>query len=273
MHSKQTDDPTSAPTILVRHERQVAVITLNRPDKLNAMTGQMQSAYAEALRSADDDPRVRAIVVTGAGRGFCSGADLAVLREGAETIRAFVPPPEDLPLLTLRLRKPVVAAVNGPVAGIGFAYMLGSDFRFLARDTRISTSFARLGLVAEYGLSWLLPRLIGTSAALDLLLTGRTIDAAEAARIGLVQRVSEPGDVLADALAHAADLAAHCSPASLAAIKAQVYGDLDQPLDAAVARALKMMDATFDAPDLAEALKARTEKRDPQFEPLSAGAR
>ncbi|MFJ6569341.1 enoyl-CoA hydratase-related protein [Streptomyces sp. NPDC091292] len=258
----------STDVVLVRHERAVAVITLNRPHALNAMTRPMATAYAEALRAADADPAVRAIVVTGAGRGFCAGADLGVLKQGPQAIRAFVPPPDDLPDLALRLRKPVIAAVNGPVAGIGCAYLLGSDIRYAARTATISTSFARLGLVAEYGISWLLPRVIGTPHALDLLLSGRTIDAAEAASIGLVHHVTEPGDVLARAVEHAADLAATGAPSSHAAIKAQIYADLERPRSEALAHTLKLMDGSFDGPDLAEALAARTAKRPPAFAPL-----
>ncbi|MFG3022402.1 enoyl-CoA hydratase-related protein [Streptomyces sp. NPDC048254] len=252
----------------MRHQRSVAVITLNRPEVLNAMTRPMAEAYARALRDADADPGVRAVVVTGAGRGFCAGADLGVLNEGADAVRRFLPDSKDLPDLALRLRKPVVAAVSGPVVGIGFAYMLGSDIRFASRETRISTSFARLGLVAEYGLSWLLPRVVGTPWALELLLSGRTIDAEEAARIGLVHRVTEPGEVLSEAVDYAADLAAGCSPSSLAAIKAQVYADLARPREEALARTLELMDASFDGPDLAEALLARRQKRPPAFQPL-----
>ncbi|MFJ4828655.1 enoyl-CoA hydratase/isomerase family protein [Streptomyces sp. NPDC088747] len=117
-------------SVLVRAHGAVAVATLNRPEKLNAMTGPMQAEYACALRGLDEDPAVPAIVVTGAGRGFCAGADLGTLREGAEAVRAFAPAAEDLPLLVLRLRTPVLAAVNRPVAGVRFAYMLGSDVRF-----------------------------------------------------------------------------------------------------------------------------------------------
>ncbi|MFI0961307.1 enoyl-CoA hydratase-related protein [Streptomyces sp. NPDC021080] len=259
---------TDEDTVLVHHERGVAVITLNRPQVLNAMTHSMAIAYADALRAADEDPDVRAIVVTGAGRGFCAGADLGVLRQGADAIRSFVPAAEDLPDLALRLRKPVIAAINGPVAGIGFAYLLGSDIRYASRTASISTSFARLGLVAEYGTSWLLPRVIGTQHALDLLLSGRTIDAAEAARIGLVHQVTEPEELLARAVDHAADLAAHCSPASLAAIKSQVWGDLERPRGEALDRTLTLMNASFGGPDLAEALAARAEKRTPVFAPL-----
>lgn len=261
-------EPTGQDPVLVHHEGAVAVVTLNRPHVLNAMTQPMATAYADALRAADTDPAVRAIVVTGAGRGFCAGADLSVLEQGAAEIRRFLPAPEDLPDLALRLRKPVIAAINGPVAGVGFAYLLGSDIRYAADGASISTTFARLGLVAEYGVSWLLPRVIGTPHAMDLLLSGRTIDAAEAARIGLVHHVTPPGELLARAVGHAAELAARCSPASLAAIKAQVYADLDRPRAAAVADALARMDASFDAPDLAEALAARAEKRAPVFPPL-----
>lgn len=256
-------------TILVRREGAVAVVTLNRPDVLNAMTKPMARAYADALRAADADPEVRAIVVTGAGRAFCAGADLGVLRQGPEAIRRFVPDARDLPDLALRLRKPVIAAVNGPVVGIGFAYMLGSDIRFAARDAKIGTAFARLGLVAEYGLSWLLPRVIGTPWALDVLLSGRTLLAEEAARVGIVHHVTEPGEALTGALAYAADIAANCAPSSLATIKAQVYADLDRTHDEALAHTLKLMDASFGGPDLAEALDAQKVKRPPVFGPLT----
>ncbi|MFJ6852417.1 enoyl-CoA hydratase-related protein [Streptomyces sp. NPDC091271] len=266
--SESTTSEEDAPPVLVSQVGHVAVITLNRPKVLNAMTLPMATAYADALRAADADPAVRAIVVTGAGRGFCAGADLAVLRQGPDAIHRFVPRAEDLPDLALRLRKPVIAAINGPVAGIGFAYLLGSDIRYAASTATISSSFARLGLVAEYGVSWLLPRVVGTTHALELLFSGGTVSAEEAARIGLVQHVTEPGEALTRALAHATELAESCSPASLAAIKAQVWGDLDRPRDDAVRRAFALMDTSFDGPDLAEALAARSEKRRPVFTPL-----
>ncbi|MFJ4840699.1 enoyl-CoA hydratase-related protein [Streptomyces sp. NPDC088746] len=266
--SEATSSEEDARPVLVSQAGHVAVITLNRPKVLNAMTLPMATAYADALRAADADPAVRAIVVTGAGRGFCAGADLAVLRQGPDAIRRFVPRAEDLPDLALRLRKPVIAAINGPVAGIGFAYLLGSDIRYAASTATISSSFARLGLVAEYGVSWLLPRVVGTTHALELLFSGGTVSAEEAARIGLVQHVTEPGEALTRALAHATELAENCSPASLAAIKAQVWGDLDRPRDDAVRRAFALMDTSFDGPDLAEALAARSEKRTPVFAPL-----
>jgi len=250
-----------------RHDR-VAVVTLNRPDKLNAVTRELADAYAVRMREADADPDVRAVVVTGAGRGFCAGADLSILSAGADALSQFLPPTRDLPQLALDLRTPVIAAVNGPVAGVGFAYMLGSDVRFAAAGATMSTTFARLGLVAEYGLSWLLPRLIGVPAALDLLLTGRTIDADEAARLGLVQAVLPPADLLDHAIAYGNDLAHHCSPFSLASMKAQVYADVARDRASALADTLERMHDSIARPDLAEAMRARSEQRPPEFRPL-----
>jgi enoyl-CoA hydratase/carnithine racemase len=254
--------------VLVDRYDHVALITLNRPDKLNAVTRELADAYAKRMRAADDDPDVRAIVVTGAGRGFCSGADLSILSGGAGALLQFLPAPEDLPQMALDLRTPVIAAVNGPVAGIGFAYLIASDVRFAAEGAPISTTFARLGLVAEYGLSWLLPRLVGLPAAIDLLLTGRTIDAAEAARIGLVQAVLPPDDLLDHAVGYAQDLARNCSPYSLANIKAQLYADAHRDRSAALTDTLERMRHSITRPDLAEALRARAEGRPPDFPPF-----
>jgi enoyl-CoA hydratase/carnithine racemase len=254
--------------VLVDRRDQVAVVTLNRPDKLNAVTREMADAYAASMRAADDDPDVRAIVVTGAGRGFCSGADVGILAAGGDALSDFLPAREDLPQMALDLRTPVIAAVNGPVAGVGFAYMVASDIRFAARGATMSTTFARLGLVAEYGLSWLLPRLIGIQAALDLLLTGRTIDADEAARMGLVQTVLSPEDLLDHAIGFAQDLARDCSPYSLANIKAQIYADAARDRATALSDTLERMYGSIKRPDLPEALRARAEQRPPRFLPL-----
>jgi len=267
-----TPDPGDAAAddeIMVTDGDGVRVVTLNRPAVRNAMTASMARAYAAALRAADDDPAVRVIVVTGAGTGFCAGADLAILRAGADAIRAFLPAREDYPLLAYRLRKPVIAALNGPAVGIGVAYALGSDIRIAAESATLTTLFSRMGLVAEYGLSWQLPRLVGPQAALDLLFTGRSVKATEAASLGLVHRVVADGTALGAALGYAKDLAAACSPASLAAMKAQVYADMGRGLDEAMADALARMDASFDGPDLAEALTARASGRPAVFRPLA----
>ena len=256
------DDP-----VLVARDAGVATVTLNRPDKLNAVTPEMQIRYVEALRDLDADQDVRAVVVTGAGRGFCSGADLSVLLGGGDELRKYAPSPDKLPTVALDLHKPVVAAVNGPVAGIGFAFMLACDVRFVAADATLTTSFARLGLVAEYGLAWLLPRVVGTARAAEILLSGRTLSAEEAVRIGLAHEVTAAGQALARAQTWARDVAEHCSPRSLAVIKEQVYADPDLPREAALQRAIDLMLQSFGWPDLGEALRARSEKRPPRFPP------
>jgi len=257
-------------TVLVDSADGVATVTLNRPDKLNALTPEMQVRYVEALHSLDDDPDVRVVVVTGAGRGFCSGADLGELADIGTQLRS-APDPSRLPTAALKTRKPLVAAVNGPVAGIGFALMLSTDVRFIAADARVSTTFARLGLVAEYGLSWLLPRVVGTGNAIELLMSGRIIDADEALQMGLVKEVVSDQPVLDRALAWAREVAAGCSPRSLAVMKRQIYGDLDRPWDDSLQRALTLMVGSFDWGDLPEALTARAEKRSPNFPGLRPG--
>ncbi|MGE5288858.1 MAG: enoyl-CoA hydratase-related protein [Micromonosporaceae bacterium] len=265
-------------TVLVERDAGVAVVTLNRPGKLNALTPEMQHRYVGVLHDLDGDPGVRAIVVTGAGRGFCSGADLAGLADN-DRLRSYAPDPSLLPTVAHEVRKPMVAAVNGPVAGIGFALMLACDVRFVGASVRMSTTFSRLGLVAEYGLSWLLPRVVGTGRAIELLMSGRAIGAEEAVRIGLAHEcvvddaAAAAGErpVLGRALEWARDVAVHCSPRSLANIKRQVYGDHDRTREESIARALSLMVESFGWGGLQEALAARQEKRDPVFPGLGAG--
>jgi enoyl-CoA hydratase/carnithine racemase len=246
----------------------VAIVALNRPDKLNAVTPAMAARIGATLRSCDADPAVRAIVLTGRGRGFCSGADLAVLGGGLDHLADFVRDPSTFPVDALSMRKPVIAAVNGPVAGVGIAYIAAADMRFASSTARFTTSFARLGLVAEYGLSWLLPRLIGRPAAADLLLSGRTIDAAEALRIGLVSEVVEPDALLEHATRYATELARRCSPRSLAVIKQQLLDDADSDRASSFERSIQLMLESFTAPDLSEAIAAGQERRPPTFPAL-----
>lgn len=243
----------------------VAVITLNRPERLNALLPGMGEHYADLLRRADADPDVRAIVVTGAGRGFCSGADLAVLALGADVLSGYAVTQEGLPTVALTLGTPVATAINGPCAGIGFVLAIAADVRFAAPTALMSTSFSRLGLIAEYGSAWLLTRLVGLAHATDILLSGRAVAAEEAARIGLVTAVDD--DPLARAMDWARDVAAHCSPASLAVIKAQLLSVDRQEMGEAVDVSIAEMLASFRRPDLAEALAARQEKRPPTFAP------
>src|ERR1700757_3921552 len=239
----------------------VATVALNRPGKLNAVTPVMASRIGAVLRSCDADPDVRAIVLTGRGRGFCAGADLAVLGGGVDELAGFVQDPGTFPVDAPTIRKPVIAAVNGPVAGVGIAYIAAADVRFASSEARFTTSFARLGLVAEYGLAWLLPQLIGRPAAADLLLSGRTIDAAEAQRIGLVTAGVDPGALLEHATCYARDLAERCSPRSLAVIKEQLLSDADSDRVSSFDRSVRLMLESFTAPDLTEAMAASQERR------------
>lgn len=263
--------PQPPDEILTSVDSGVAVVTLNRPERLNAVTPTMARAYTSALRSLDQQPEVRVIVVTGAGRGFCAGADLQELAKGPDQLAENFASPTMAPDAALHLRKPVICAINGPVAGLGFAYALATDIRFVAEGASMSTTFARLGLVAEYGLSWLLPRVVGLSRATELLLSSRAIDAAEAVRIGLAHAVSS-GSVLDDALAYAREMAASCSPASWAAVKSQLLRDGGTGFEQSMQTAYGLMRESFRGADLAEAMAARAERRPPQFAGLPADA-
>lgn len=254
---------TAIPPVTVTVRDGVALITLNRPDRLNAMTPEMGRAYAESLRAADADPHVGAAVVTGSGRGFCSGADLTLLADGPDALDGFVGDGPDLPTVALEVSIPVVMAVNGPAAGLGFVLALTGDLCLASPQARFISAFSRLGLVAEYGSAWLLPRMIGRQRAVDLLLSGRAVDATEAERIGLVQGVHD--DVVSAAMAWAADVVAHCSPTSLATMKRQLLDASSSDLPTSIMGSLDLMRDSFRRPDLAEALTAKAEGRAPAF--------
>jgi enoyl-CoA hydratase/carnithine racemase len=251
----------------------VALLTLNRPERLNAWTDEMESAYFGLLDECAAAADVRAIVVTGAGRGFCAGADMQQLQQlsgddavdGSDgRVRA-----ERRPQATpLSVPKPIIAAINGACAGIGLVQALMCDVRFAARPAKFTTAFARRGLVAEHGISWILPRLIGPARALDLLLSGRVILGEEAAELGLVNRAVEPERLLEVATGYARELARNCSPASMATMKRQVYADLQRPLADAVAEADRLMLESFGKPDFAEGVASFVERREPAFAPL-----
>jgi len=170
----------------------VALLTLNRPDRLNAWTAEMESAYFGLLEECAASDEVRAIVVTGAGRGFCAGADMQELQAIGDGEPAPVPHDRRPQTLPMTIPKPIIAAVNGACAGIGLVQALMCDVRFAAEGAKLTTSFARRGLVAEHGISWILPRLVGPANALDLLLSGRLVFAEEAQALGLVNRTLAP---------------------------------------------------------------------------------
>jgi enoyl-CoA hydratase/carnithine racemase len=246
----------------------VRTLTFNRPERRNGWTAQLRDAYYGRLAEAAADPAVRAVVVTGAGATFCPGADTALLgdlaQEGAQLPEVDVAVARDFP-------KPVIAAINGACAGVGLVHALFCHVRFAADTARFATSFARRGLVAEYGISWTLPRLIGVENALDLLLSGRTFDAAEAKRLGVVSRVVPCADVLGAAQDYARDLARNCSPGAMAMIARQVLEDLDGSFGAAFARSHDNVNRFIGGPDMREGLASFVEKRPPRFAPLSPG--
>ena len=249
----------------------VAVLTLNRPDRLNAWTAEMERAYFGMLAECAASEQVRVIVVTGAGRGFCAGADMQQLQTLGQNGAAAEPAAEDRQAQTfpLSVPKPIIAAINGACAGIGLVQALMCDLRFAAEEAKLTTAFARRGLVAEHGISWILPRLIGPARALDLLLSGRVVLGSEAAALGLVNRALPAETLLEQTLAYARELAVQCSPASMATMKRQVYADLDRGVTDALAGADELMLESFTAPDFVEGVASFVERRDPAFAPLT----
>ncbi|HVS28149.1 MAG TPA: enoyl-CoA hydratase [Solirubrobacteraceae bacterium] len=256
-------------------DQDVAVLTLNRPDRLNAWTAEMQRSYFDLLEDCAGRDDVRVIVVTGAGRGFCAGADMQGLQSlaAADGERPTAEHDDRPVTFPLTIAKPIVAAINGPCAGLGLVMALMCDLRFVAAGAKLTTAFARRGLVAEHGISWILPRLVGPARALDLLLSGRVVLGEEAAELGLVNRVVADDRVLDEARAYARELATQSSPASMAAIKRQIYADVDRGLDDALAEANVLMGESFGRPDFGEGVQSFVERRPPRFAPLSGALR
>jgi enoyl-CoA hydratase/carnithine racemase len=266
--SEHTATARSEDTVLAERRGAVLVLTLNRPDRLNAWNDELQARYFALLDAADADPEVRAIVVTGAGRGFCAGADMTDLQsvgEGNEPPQSSQSRSHGFPLT---VRKPMIAAINGAAAGVGLVEALYCDIRFAAPKAKLTTAFARRGLIAEYGCAWILPRLIGPSRALDLLLSGRVILAEEALTFGLVDRVVEPAELVDAAVAYADELATYSSPTSMSLIKAQIRRAMDSDFATSVAEADELMLESFRQPDVAEGVASYLERRPPAFAPL-----
>lgn len=252
--------------VLAQRRGPVMVITLNRPDRLNAWNNDLEDRYFALLDEAEDDPSVGAIVLTGAGKGFCAGADMAGLKkiDGA-AVRSVRPRSRSYPR---SIDKPLIAAINGAAAGLGLIEALYCDVRFCAPHAKLTTAFTKRGLIAEYGLSWILPRLIGQSRALDLMLSSRVVLGEEALALGLVDRVVEPDELLDAAVAYATDLATTCSPTSMAVIKRQVLRHADMTFEEAVAESDQLMLDSFDYADVPEGVSSYLERRAPSFNPL-----
>ncbi|MEO8127878.1 MAG: enoyl-CoA hydratase-related protein, partial [Bryobacteraceae bacterium] len=203
--------------ILYQVENRVATLTLNRPDKLNAWTMHMEDEFGQAVREAAADEQVRVLILTGAGRGFCAGADMsllsAVVEKGGEARNLGEHQRKHSWLL--EVPKPIIAAINGPAVGLGFVIALYCDIRFAAEGAKFNTIFAKRGLVAEYGMAWMLPRIVGFANSADLLFSSRTFDAAEAQQLGIVNRVLPQEGFLDAVKAYAAEMATAVSPRSL----------------------------------------------------------
>lgn len=252
----------------------VATITLNRPERLNAWTSRMESELRAAVNAAVEDKAVGAIVVTGAGRGFCAGADMSILTgitaepdaRNADTAGSGGSSDNFAQKFSWMLAapKPIFIAINGPIAGIGLCFAVFGDFRYMAEGAKLTTAFAKRGLIAEHGISWMLPRLIGTMNALDLLCSARTIEAREAERLGLVRTLPAEG-FLAAVQAKAREMATTASPRSIGVIKRQVYNSHFQSLAEAWAVADKEMIASFASEDFKEGVAHFVEKRAPAF--------
>ena len=270
--------------ILYEVREGIATITLNRPDKLNAWTAGMEREVRAAMLEADADEGARVIILTGAGRGFCAGADMSLLNtvaaqglssearagflrnsDHADSGSGVRPDFQKKYSYFPSLSKPVIGAINGPAVGLGFVLTLYCDLRFAGSEARFGTAFARRGLIAEYGVSWLLPRLVGVANALDLLFSARLVNATEAHRIGLVNGVFPQERFLDSVRDYAGELARNVSPRSMRVIKRQVYNALFQTLGEAFETAEEEMVQSLQCEDFREGVAHFLEKRVPRF--------
>jgi enoyl-CoA hydratase/carnithine racemase len=267
--------------ILYRVEGGVAVVTLNRPDRLNAWRAEMERDVRAAMHAVAGDDTVRVIVLTGAGRGFCAGADMGLLQTtvdagqaGSTPVAARAPAPFDdtsrddfkrqysfFPAVP----KPIIAAVNGACAGLGMVIALYADIRFAADTAVFTTAFSRRGLIAEHGISWLLPRIVGMANAADLLFSARKLDASDALAMGLVNRVIPLPQFEAEVMAYAAMLATEVSPRSLREMKREIWNAQFQGLGEAIDAANADMRQSFSSADFKEGVAHFVEKRAPAF--------
>ncbi len=260
-------------------EDRVATLTLHRPDRLNSWTGRMHTEYRWCLARLDEAPDVGAIVVTGKGRGFCVGGDAEALTGHARKGGYDPGTPKELArpgfgvderfdasfAYQFGLSKPILAAMNGPAAGVGLALACFADLRFAAAGARFTTAHGKLNLPAEYGLSWLLPRMLGLTRANELLLSSRAFTAEEAFDMGLVNEVLPAESVLERTLEYARNLIATVSPNSLRQTRWQVYRDLQQTVDVSVSTSEDLLNEMMKEPDYAEGVQAFLEKRPPSW--------
>lgn len=246
----------------------IAIAILNRPQRGNAWTDNIEQRYKDFLELSSVDPTIRATILTGTGRHFCVGADMANLQTAA------VEQQSSSRVLTaidvLQHPKPLIAAINGSCAGIGLIHALLCDVRFASTEAKFTTAFARRGLIAEHGISWILPRVIGRSHALDLLISARVITAYEAKELGLIDYLCQPEQVIPEALLYASDISQNASPTSVAVIKNQLHASASQTIQEALELANSEMNRSFERPDFLEGVRSFVEHRKPNFPPFQA---
>lgn len=262
-------DAQTQPAVTTAVADGIMTITLNRPDRGNAWNGAVTAGYFGALEQAARSAEVRAIIVTGAGKAFCVGGDGGELANVADegSAKSSV----DLPFwFPLSVAKPIIAAVNGACFGIGMQQALFCDIRFVSEDAKFSTAYARRGLVAEFGMSWMLPRLVGPGHAMDLLLSARLVRAQEAAAMGLANRVAPAGDLLAEATDYARQLVSLCSPWSMQAVKRQCYTDLMGSVFDSYGQSEDLLAEAVQQDDFKEGIASWQQNRAPAFPPLAA---
>lgn len=280
------------------YENGIATITLNRPQKLNAWTRDMAAEVRDAMYRASEDDAVKVIILTGSGRGFCAGADMSELKDASsqetsnvisdksmtaeqkasiimgQKMEEEINPenPDNIRAdfrkrysYLMAIKKPIIAAINGPAIGLGLVIPLYCDIRFASEKAVFSTAFSRRGLIAEHGFSWLLPRIVGIPNSLDLLYSGRTIDALEAKEMGLVNKVFPGVDFMKEVNAYAAELVKAVSPRSINVMKRQVYRALFQGLAEALTEADEEFILSMESEDFKEGIAHFLEKRPPRF--------
>jgi len=257
----------------------VGLITLDRPDRGNAWTGRMDTEYRWCLQQADQDADVRVVVVHGAGKRFCVGGDSQALEghverggydRGLDDEQAHpgygLHPDFDQPFASqFGLSKPIIAAVHGAAAGIGLSLVTFADLRFAAPGTKFTTAHGKLGLPAEYGLSWLLPKIVGTTRAMELLLTSRVFLAEEALEIGFVNAIHPEAELLPRVLAYAEELASSVAATSLRETRRQVYLDMHRPVGEGISESMRLLNEMMGTAEYKQGVRALVEKRPPDF--------
>src|SRR5262245_18330610 len=277
--------------ILYEVQDRIATVTLNRPDRLNAWTPVMEREVRAAMTEATADEAVRVIILTGAGRGFCSGADMSGLNDASQSATKNSSRPERLAAMRAEayasgpikggldlpqafsyrhayfptVPKPIIAALNGPTAGVGLIVALYADLRFASQAAVFTTAFARRGLVAEHGIDWILPRIVGLPNAIDLLLSARKIPAEEALQMGLVNKVFPAESFMSEVRAYALELAQMVSPRSMRVMKNQIFRAQTQEFGAALDASITDVVESFYSEDFKEGVAHFVERRTPNF--------